>query len=87
MADTRTVVLVLSPAAAEAVENGLIEARCSIGMEYGSGDPEAVEYGDLLDKVIAELQAQRRDLPPLSPDKAKDLAERMAQAGLDAVAA
>lgn len=71
MADTRTVVLVLSPRTALAVERRL------------GGDESSVDDLMLVEKVIDELQAQRADL---APDKAQALAERMAQAGLEAVA-
>lgn len=84
MADTRTVVLVLSPKAAEAVEDALTERRAAMGPEWASGDEEVIAECDLLEQVRDELRAQRGNL---APDEAKQLAERMAKAGLDAVAA
>lgn len=70
MADTRTVVLVLSPRAAEAVERRL------------NGDNSSVDDLLLIEKVIDELRAQRADLAPLD---AKAIAERMAKAGAEAL--
>lgn len=69
MADLRTVVLVLSVKAADALE---------LKLEDKPTDESLVE------KVRDELRAQRGDL---APNEAKQLAERMAKAGLDAVAA
>jgi hypothetical protein len=80
MADTRTVVLVLSPRAAEAVQRGLTNARWKV---HEPTDPTVAEYADLLDQVIAELKTQQGTLPPLT---AQAIGEQMANAAREAVA-
>lgn len=83
MADTRTVVLILSPRAAEAVEGALVDQRASMAPEFQAGDEDVIATGHLLEEVVDELRSQRADLPPLT---AKEIGERMAQAGAEAVA-
>lgn len=86
MADTRTVVLVLSPHAAQLVREcvgGVAEGLRS--QAWADDCDQAVTPNDLpvLDAVTTELDAQRATLPPLD---AKAIAERMANAAREAVA-
>lgn len=85
MTDTRTVVLALSPRAAEVLDLYLTDARADIGPEVASGDEGCVDDARILELVLGELNSQRAALPAPETPVAKRVAEQMAAAGAAAI--